>query len=519
MMFSDEDWKQFNLCQALIDDGKYIDSIKEVEKISFDGFKAAIYIDAGKELDDIQKVRKGTKNFIRILENSDEDYPIPLSQIYYNAANGYDALYKLKEKAGKADSPPNDTDLRNAKRYYREAIRLIKPSDYEFLSRAEINYASCLSKFGRCFDAIDHYQKAYQIDNRNGMSAGNLGIELEHAARMMGSYFHQYIELAYQYIKQSLSPDMHLNDGTPSAKENFLIRLNYLEKFIQAHDPSELGKLISLSNIDDEYILFCLDNELFLNAWAGDRSLLPAITDDLVFGNITTDIDDHYLVPELLRILNEIKESYATARYIFFLSERDTEGLNQTSKLTTYFDVYDYSIHGLYAGFCKAAYSRAFDILDKVARLINIYFKIGKRNDSFWNLFAVKQSQGQEQIIRFIARPEICQFKNFSLFALSDLCIDYFESEHVDLKTINHRRNMITHDFLNVKEYKSEEEQDNIISIYELYRQTKEVLLLAKRATLYAVSAINISEMEKYDPSQQTASMIYGKKQGDIFIE
>ena len=519
MMFTDEDWKQYNLCQALIDEGKYIDSIKEVEKISFDGFKAAIYIDAGKELDDIQKVRKGTKIFVHILENQEEDYPIPLSQIYYNAANGFDSLYKLRKKAGKTDPPPNDIDLRKAKKYYREAINLINLSDYKFLSQVEINYASCLSKFGRFFDAIDHYQKAYKIDNRNGMSAGNLGIELEHAARMMGSYYHQYIELAYQYIKQSLSPDMHLNYGTPSAKENFLYRLDYLEKFIQAHDPSELGKSISSSNIDDEYILFCLDNELFLNAWAGDRSLLPAITDDLVFGSITTDIDDHFLVPELLRILNEIKESYATARYIFFLSQRDTEELNQTAKLTTYFDNYDYSINGLYTGFCKVSYSRAFDVLDKVARLINIYFNIGKRNDSFWNLFAVKQSQGQQQVIRFIARPEICQINNFSLFALSDLCIDYFESEHIDLKTIDYRRNMITHDYLNVKLYVSKNDNDSVIELDELSRQTKDVLLLAKKATLYAVSAINISEIEKDDPSQRTVPMIYGKKQGDNFFD
>jgi len=63
---------------------------------------------------------------------------------------------------------------------------------------------------------------------------------------------------------------------------------------------------------------------LFLNAWVGDPLLSPGVTDEISYGPIVTALDDNYLVPELLRILNEIKEAFATARYVFFLSQRKT---------------------------------------------------------------------------------------------------------------------------------------------------------------------------------------------------
>jgi uncharacterized protein Veg len=86
---------------------------------------------------------------------------------------------------------------------------------------------------------------------------------------------------------------------------------------------------------------------------------------------------------------------------------------------------------------------------------------------------------------------------NYSLYALSDLCIDYFESELVDLKTIDARRNMMTHDYLLVKSYPSDFIEKNWISSNELYRQTISVLRLAKYAILYMVSAVNIAETVK----------------------
>ena len=180
---------------------------------------------------------------------------------------------------------------------------------------------------------------------------------------------------------------------------------------------------------------------------------------------------------------------------------------------------FDFSINGVYTGLCKTAYLRAFDVLDKVARIANIYFGIGERKSTFWNIFAEKQSQGENHEIRFIARQAVCNMNNPSMFALSDLCIDYFENAKVDLKTIDTRRNRITHDYLNVKLYVAHDDsKENVIGLEELESQTKDVLLLAKYAVIYIVSAVNIAEERKEASNERLMPMVYGDKPGDIFL-
>ena len=149
---------------------------------------------------------------------------------------------------------------------------------------------------------------------------------------------------------------------------------------------------------------------------------------------------------------------------------------------------------------------------------MNTYFGIGKRESSFWNIFAEKQSQGETHEIRFIARKSVCNTQNISIYALADLCIDYFEDARVDLKTIDMRRNRITHDYLNVKSYMDEEDnKETVIGPDELGQQTNDVLRLAKYAVLYAVSSINIAERREKPFGQQTMPMFYGNKSGDTF--
>ena len=243
------------------------------------------------------------------------------------------------------------------------------------------------------------------------------------------------------------------------------------------------------------YLLFCLTNRLFLNVWAGDQDVSPALTDEIGFGSLTTSVGDLETVPKLLQILNEIKEAFSAARYLYYLSQTNSKELNSISRFTSYFDFAVETQHGLAIGLCKSAYTRSFDILDKVARIVNYYFNIGNVRDSFWDVFAERQSRGENHEMRFVARPSIISTKNYSLYGLSDLCIDYFESEHVDFKSIDTRRNLLTHDYLVVTNDSSEIKlTENSITKEELYRQTLSVLHLAKYAILYVVCAVHISE-------------------------
>ena len=279
------------------------------------------------------------------------------SSIMYNAANGYSDLYMLKRHKGKDVIPPNDRDLRSAKKLYRQSIENFGGSKPSFISQVLINYGNCLSQFGRFIDAIECYERAIRVDPENGMAAGNLGMELEHAANIMGSYRHEYVALAYDFLRQALSPKMHLRYGSTHAVNDFRLRLKGLEDFIKAHKkpilPPKPADVQLKGKSQTAYIHFCINNGLFLNAWAGKKELSPGITDDISFGEITTSIDDNYLVPELLKILNEIKESYTTARYLYFLSQSKTEILENVSQVTIYFDNFDYSIMESIRGYVK----------------------------------------------------------------------------------------------------------------------------------------------------------------------
>lgn len=383
-MSETDDLEKYELCSRMMDEGKYGDALKQAETIQNIGYRASILVDAGFALGKSGRVREGTNLFEQLL-NSEVGKAFERHSILYNAGNGYSSLYSLKRRRRNATVPPNDKDLRLAKKYYRESISELQPLIGSFASRVCINYGNCLSQLGRFAEAIKFYHAGLNADPTNGMAAGNLGIELEHCARITGRYTHEYLALAHEMLSRALGDSMHLEFGSHQAVESFKEHYDHLMRFLQAHKTPipvpEQVKPIGKSKAKKDYLQFCIKNGLFLNAWVGAPYLSPGITDDISYGPIVTPIGENYLVPELLRILNEIKEAFATARYLFYLSQKNNSLLNDISKTTLYFDNSDHGVNGLYTGICKTAYIRAFDILDKVARIINVYFGIGKRKD------------------------------------------------------------------------------------------------------------------------------------------
>lgn len=494
----------YNTCLKLIDDGNIKEALILSDSISVEPLRAAILIDGGTVSSQSGKIKEGTEIFENLLSSDPTGAKYSRYSLLYNAANGHSSIYALKQKRRKKTTPPNNENLRTAKSYYREALTEVDKIDRQFASQLWVNYGNCLSSFGRYIEALTCYQNALEAEPSHGMAAGNLGQELVHVASILGTYRHEYIALAHEILSQAFSESMNFDSGSYGAVQSFEETLKNLQKFIDLHETPisspEPIKINQISGMEEEYIAFCLNKGLFLNAWVGDKKLSPGITDDISFGPIITKTSDNNLVPELLNILNEVKEAFSTARFLYFLSQQENNSYNEISQFTTYFhSTSAYEINGLFTGLCKTAYSRAFDILDKVARITNVYFEIGNRKSSFWNVFVAKQSLGQENIQRFEVRPEISKIHNYSLYALADLCIDHFETNHLDLQKIDHRRNKITHDFLNVKlnMTKTEMLDDNLILLDDLYHQTEEVLQLVKYAILYTVSAVNIQEGNK----------------------
>ena len=275
-------------------------------------------------------------------------------------------------------------------------------------SQILVNYGNCLSALGRSFEAISNYSQAMIEDPRNGMAAGNLGVELGRVQQITGRYTHHYIMAAYDLLSRALGSDMQLSYGGIEAKRAFENSQADLKAIIDAHGGKLLPlKPISLSKTktaENRYKSFCLKEGLFLNAWVGDQNVAPATSDEIAYGPITTKAKDAKFFPELLNILNEVKEAYITSRYLFYLSQSKSKTQDDISRLTSYFDTEIDNLHGIYLGLCKSAYMHGFDVLDKVAKIANVYFGLGKRNDYFWHIFAEKQSKGETHEIRDASR-------------------------------------------------------------------------------------------------------------------
>jgi len=510
-----DDRENYNQALRFQKEGKYKEALAAAYRISDPVFRASILIDSGTDARKPSIIREGVRLFEDALKAGHSQ--VSRSSLLYNIGNGYSAIFQIRLMNGAKLIAPNDDDLRQAKRAYRSALAETKGNTPSLRSQTLVNYGNCLSSLGRCFEAVEAYSLALELEPRNGMAAGNLGIELDRAAQITDRYIHHYLLAAHDVLSKACSPEMDLSYGGPSAARRFRAKLGDLQAIIDAHK----GKLAPLMKISfaktktakDRYILFCLKNKLFLNAWVGDQDVAPAISDEIAFGGIAVRQSNSQTVPELLRILNEIKEAFSTARYLLYLSQSTSKTLDDISLLTSYFAAHTKDLNGLPTGLCKSAYSRAFDVLDKVARIVNVYFGIGKRRDYFWDVLAEKQSRGQAHEIRFVARPSVVSSYNYSLYALSDLCIDYFESEHVDFKTIDTRRNRITHDYLAVLRGIDAVAADSEITASELYRQTLAVLRLAKYATLYAVSALHIAERKKGSP-KNAQKVTYWKSAG-----
>jgi len=497
--------KAYSNANRLMSQGKYIEALELASQIKSPALRAAVLIDAGYPLGKSSAVRNGIAAAMEALSpDSQARQHFSPASLWYNLANGHYALFMLRRAhTARPLVSPNDGNARSAKQAYRQAMAHLRNEPGTFKTQVWTNLGNCLSHFGRGMEAIDCYREALREEPANGMAAGNLGVELLHAADITGRYRHDYMLAARVHLVAALGPTMHLRYGGQDAVRGFVDALSKVEEFFSMHKrevrPTRPAAPPSRRKSTLQYIRFCQEHSLFLSAWAGDARDLPARSDEVSLGPIVTSLDDNSTVPELLRILNEIKESFATARYLAFLALSAQPQLSDASALTRYFQLPALeALYGTPLGMLKSAYSQAFDVLDKVARLVNVYFQIGVRTDSFWRVFATRQSLGKTQEIRWIARPAIAASYNFSLYALADLAIDYYDAQLTDLPAIDKRRNRMTHDYLLVLPRHADDSHDDAaIMLGDLIDGTLRTLRLAKYSVLYCVSAIYIAEARK----------------------
>jgi len=463
--------------------------------LSFLFIKVALLIDIGNGLQNIEIVKEGIGIGEFIMSKLDrlQLSPAHIATNTYNLSNGYDALYKMMEY-GCFENIPLSENLQKAKYYLRLTIELIQHLDEKLAVQIYVNYGNCLDQLGRGVEAIYAYDNAISIAPKFSMAIANKAKAELYFSQISGEYRIPIMINSYQKIKEVINKKDLREIGTMGAKEHFTKVLKQIEDYINDSDllnsdvRHEKYDSSELSEFEEEYIIFCTTEKLFLNFHIHENNC-DAGTKDSVFISMFLKIQDIETFDKFAVQINQIKEDYAVARFHLFQSIYKNDTLKQVSKRTSFANTIHNSRFNLYNGLLKSAFKEAYNILDKIAVLINDYLNLGHDNNRIYFTSIWKEKN------KFNAK--IMDSKNLSLYALLDVYKDFVSNEYGLAKKI---RNSITHRSLIVtNEDKTIEDiiEKGQISYAQLNREALKLLKLSKSCIIYTINFINEEETKK----------------------
>jgi tetratricopeptide (TPR) repeat protein len=457
--------------------------------------RGALFIDAGTALRDEDLVFKGVAHENAFLSVSPPDH---LQTHLYNLGNGHSTLEDIaRAKPGYKFNPDNSA-LLDAKRCFREALKLAGDSAGPQLL---VNYANCLSAGGRTIEAIDLWRRALTLSPEHPMALGNLAIGTKYIARLTNDYV--ALPQVADGLRRALASPME-NEMPDRAKTYFADELTKIDSFLKRNPRIKEPQIRPTT---DNYELYCRQNDLFLSLSV--RKVFDAVSLSLI-----THISDDSTFPRLARVINEIKERFALARMLSFEASNGSIGDLDADRLTTYADLSDGGVYGTRPAKLKLAFETAFNVLDKIAFFLNDYMKlnISDKDVSFLRVWGTGQAG---------LRPEILRSSSFQLFALYDLSRDLSKAGY--LERFRSERHISTHRYLvphtkPEKEWKTQADSVEYHTGYKLLlNDTLQLLRLVKGAIIYLIAFVNMNEHpDKKGVGMVTREIIPSHKPTDI---
>jgi len=456
---------------------KAVHRLKEYDRLYSDkmlwkSVRGALFIDVGAALRDENLVQKGVLHETAFIPHSPVNH---LQSHLYNLGNGYSSIEDLARAKPSYRFDPDKAALSDAKRCFREALRLAGDSAPPQLLT---NYANCLSACGRTIEAIDVWRRALAVSPEHPMALGNLAIGTKYLSSLTNDF--AALPQVADGIRRALASPM--NQEMPThAKLAFESALVQVDKFLSKNPKIKSPQPGQTTN---SYELYCREHDLFLSLSVGkvfDAASLSLIT--------ATGDDSTY--PRLARVINDIKERFALARMLSFEASRGSTGDMDADRLTTYADLSDGAVYGTRPAKFKLAFETAFNVLDKIAFFLNDYLHLGvsDKDASFLRIWATGQGG---------LRPDILNRNNFQLFALYDLSRDFSKGGY--LEPFRLERHISTHRYLlpHIKPEKHWKTHADSVEYHTGYKrllsETLQLLRLAKGAIIYLVAFVNGNE-------------------------
>lgn len=388
------------------------------------------------------------------------------------------------------------------------------------------NHANLLYMVGRTIDAVAVWDAALKIIPGFAMARGNRGCGLKSYAGMVVDDRERAILAlhAFDSLRSTMAEDALYDSADPQAALTYFadqatglagaVNIDAV-RAMQNLNHSDGGR----SKTDRAYRRWCLKHRLFLCPLNDLGQHLAAATDDLMLPPLMEGLNDRpdgYLPPPIIGFFSQMKQEYASARFMLFEGIKSTQ-VHFSDRGVTLTDTLDYPLYSLASERVRTAFRIAYSLLDKIAFLVDRYWNLGKRSDriSFKNVWMV---ENKAHLL-----PQFEEYENLPLRGLFWLSKELFDDQlkqttAADARELHSIRNALEHTYLRVSEGWAKPFMINginngsfgiAIGSDELEAKATRIMQMARSALFYVSFAIGIEEQKKRlaNPDQLIGSM------------
>lgn len=379
--------------------------------------------------------------------------------------------------------------------------------------RANTNIGNILDYYGRNSEAIFYYDKVLAVDPNFGMVLGNKAEAIFYYYNLLAEKKKQteMLFLSRDLFESALDDDRIENQGNKIAVSIFESRLNHLNNIIKSNNL----KRNNTKQVKDKYKNFIFEKNLFLNYHFGLNICKDCSFKDDIFPPLISNLkedrkNDNNVYGERIgysiKLFNQIIEDFVSARYLYYIVNSIEDKYNQ---ITKYISTLDYNHNSINYGVLKTAFVKLYNVLDKIANFIFVYFQIEKNEDIY---FSSLTKSNFKKIIQNIG--------NRQLLALHSLSRDFQDGNiYSSLKNL---RNKMVHEFIDIKEMDIETGYDKRYDSYhispcELNDNLELLFYIIKSAIIYL--SLSLEWESKEVMSKNPVGNLYMWTQKDIFGE
>lgn len=394
------------------------------QESAINDFRAAVLIDAGGELQDVEAIGEGVEILRDLIARDPAEYR------HYHLANGYASLVASVEFRDASWWLTTSENRRAARAGYRRALAA---DSTELCARAWTNLGNQLIQSHRWVEAYDAYREALGLEPAHGIAASGAAKVLLRAislglgdADVLGSIARQHLEVVRQH------PDRIRELAGVHAERELadLLRLDLPE--------APLGR----QEVEDRYLKFVASNRLALSLTI--EGLDPDLPkwDTLNLPGIIEPVGGAWGAPPVFAAFNAMKADYLAARFLAFLALSGS-----LPESGNYVDTLDYANYGVRSAGLAMAQRAVVDLLDKIAVAVceHLTIEMSPRKIYFRTLWRIPQD-GQPGGAWRSGFEQEAAVPNSGLIALADLAEDLDDKGAL----VDHRllRDAATHRFI-----------------------------------------------------------------------